>query len=121
MKALKVFAAVCCLMMMMAFAGTLPGRVERFVEKVEKNCVQWDTEDWNQAQRVYSGFMEEFQESYDSFSQDEKESLYKSFGRYKGMYFRHKVGKAEDKMKEIGETIPSFIEGFISAFEEKTE
>ena len=53
MKALKLFAAVCCLMMMMSFAAPLSDRFIRFVDRVEKNCDGWDEKGWEKAQLEY--------------------------------------------------------------------
>ena len=119
MKALKLFAAVCCLMMMMSFAAPLSDRCIRFVDRVEKNCEGWDEKGWEKAQLEYQELMADFREKADNMTQDEREGVYKCIGRYKGLSLKYFMTKAEYKAEEMKNTFPSIVEGFLSVFEVK--
>ena len=102
-------------------SSPLSNRMNEYVSEVEANCKNWTAEDWELSQEEYAILLEEYQMNYDSYTQEEKDAINKAIGRYNGLLIRQGIEEAGSIIKEFGERLPSLIEGFMSAFEDKTE
>ena len=102
-------------------ASPLSGRLNDYVNEVESSCQSWTEEDWELSQKEYAKLLEEYELNYDSYTQEEKDAINKAIGRYNGLLIKQGIEEAGSVLKEFGERLPSLIEGFMSAFEEKTE
>lgn len=102
-------------------ASPLSGRLNDYVNEVESSCQNWTEEDWELSQEEYAKLLEEYELNYDSYTQEEKDAINKAIGRYNGLLIKQGMDEAGNILKEFGERLPSLIEGFMSAFEEKTE
>ena len=111
---LSLIAFTCC-------SSPLSSRINDYVSEVEANCKNWTAEDWELSQEEYAILLEEYQLNYDSYTQEEKDAINKAIGRYNGLLIRQGIEEAGSIIKEFGERLPSLIEGFMSAFEDKTE
>ena len=65
--------------------------------------------------------LEEYDLNYDSYTQEEKDAINKAIGRYNGLLIKQGIDDAGNILKDFGERLPSLIEGFMSAFEDKAE
>jgi hypothetical protein len=95
----------------------LSNRMNDYVDKVEDDCQSWTEQDWELSQAEYAKLLEEYEQNYESYSPEERDAINKAIGRYNGLLIRHGIEEAGSVLKEIGERLPSLIEGFMSAFE----
>ena len=102
-------------------ASPLSIRLNDYVNEVESSCLNWTEEDWELSQEEYAKLLEEYELNYNSYTQEEKDAINKAIGRYNGLLIKQGIEEAGSVLKEFGERLPSLIEGFMSAFEEKTE
>ena len=119
MKIMRFFAAVAAVVVLLSATSTLSARIEKYVERVEKNCAQWTPKEWEDSKEQYKKLINEYKQNYDSLTPADRESINKAIGRYNGLYVKFSIGEAGDKLHKIGERIPSLVEGFVSAFDEK--
>ena len=117
-------AVIICILTLIAFtccSSTLSSRMNEYVSEVEASCQNWTEEDWELSQEEYAKLLEEYELNYDSYTQEEKDAINKAIGRYNGLLIKQGIDEAGNILKEFGERLPSLIEGFMSAFEDKTE
>ena len=117
-------AIIICILTLIAFtccSSTLSSRMNEYVTEVEATCQNWTEEDWELSQEEYAKLLEEYELNYDSYTQEEKDAINKAIGRYNGLLIKQGIDEAGNVIKEFGERLPSLIEGFMSAFEDKTE
>lgn len=117
-------AIIICILTLIAFtccSSTLSSRMNEYVSEVEASCQNWTEEDWELSQEEYAKLLEEYEVNYDSYTQEEKDAINKAIGRYNGLLIKQGIDEAGNILKEFGERLPSLIEGFMSAFEDKTE
>ena len=117
-------AIIICILILIAFtccSSTLSSRMNKYVSEVEASCQNWTEEDWELSQEEYAKLLEEYELNYDSYTQEEKDAINKAIGRYNGLLIKQGIDEAGNILKEFGERLPSLIEGFMSAFEDKTE
>ena len=117
-------AIIICILTLIAFtccSSTLSSRMNEYVSEVEASCQNWTDEDWELSQEEYAKLLEEYELNYDSYTQEEKDAINKAIGRYNGLLIKQGIDEAGNIIKEFGERLPSLIEGFMSAFEDKTE
>ena len=113
--------AISSFMLLCSCSSPLSSRMNEYVSEVEASCHNWTTEDWKLSQEEYATLLEEYELNYDSYTQEEKDAINKAIGRYNGLLIKQGIEEAGSVLKEFGERLPSLIEGFMSAFEEKTE
>lgn len=111
---IALFAFPCC-------SSPLSSRLNDYVNEVESTCQNWTEEDWELSQEEYATLLEEYELNYDSYTQEEKDAINKAIGRYNGLLIKQGIDEAGNILKELGERLPSLIEGFMSAFEDKIE
>lgn len=100
-----------------ACAAPLSTRMNRYVTAAESKCSNWTDKDWELSKQEYKALLEEYRINKESYSQEEKDAINMAIGRYNGLLVKHGIEGLGDYLKSIGERIPSFIEGFMSAFE----
>ena len=120
MKPLLLFS-IALAALLSSCVSPLSGRLNDYVNEVESSCQSWTEEDWELSQEEYAKLLEEYELNYDSYSQEEKDAINKAIGRYNGLLIKQGIDEAGNILKEFGERLPSLIEGFMSAFEDKTE
>lgn len=113
--------AISSFMLLCSCSSPLSSRMNEYVTEVEATCQNWTEEDWELSQEEYAKFLEEYELNYDSYTQEEKDAINKAIGRYNGLLIKQGIDEAGNIIKEFGERLPSLIEGFMSAFEDKTE
>ena len=120
MKQLLLFS-IALAALLSSCVSPLSSRLNDYVNEVESSCQNWTEEDWDLSQEEYAKLLEEYELNYNSYSQEEKDAINKAIGRYNGLLIKQGIEEAGSVLKEFGERLPSLIEGFMSAFEEKTE
>lgn len=120
-KCLLAIFAISSSLLLQSCSSPLSSRMNEYVTEVEATCQNWTEEDWELSQEEYAKLLEEYELNYNSYSQEEKDAINKAIGRYNGLLIKQGIEEAGSVLKEFGERLPSLIEGFMSAFEEKTE
>ena len=113
----KTLFALISGVMLFSCAAPLPNRIDDYVEEVEASCQYWTVEDWELSNYEYEALVEEYRQNYDSYTQEEREAINKAIGRYNGLRIKHGLEDLSNTIKEIGEQLPTIVEGFMSAFE----
>lgn len=96
----------------------LSTRMEDFVSDAEVNYMEWTAEDWELSKEEYNELVREYNKNYDQYTQEEREAINRAIGRYNGLVVKRRFEEASETLREFSEQIPSYIEGFMSAFEE---
>lgn len=117
----KVIIAGFIIALITSCASPLSSRLNDYVNEVESSYQNWTEEDWELSQEEYAKLLEEYELNYDSYTQEEKDAINKAIGRYNGLLIKQGIDEAGNILMEFGERLPSLIEGFMSAFEDKTE
>lgn len=120
-KHLLAIITISSCLLLWSCSSPLSSRMNDYVSEVEANCQNWTAEDWELSQEEYAMLLEEYELNYDSYTQEEKDAINKAIGRYNGLLTRQGIEEVGSVLKEFGERLPSLIEGFMSAFEDKTE
>ena len=120
-KCLLAIFAISSSLLLQSCSSPLSSRMNEYVTEVETTCQNWTEEDWELSQEEYAKLLEEYELNYDSYTQEEKDAINKAIGRYNGLLIKQGIDEAGNMLKEFGERLPSLIEGFMSAFEDKTE
>ena len=120
-KCLLAIFAISSSLLLHSCSSPLSSRMNEYVTEVEATCQNWTEEDWELSQEEYAKLLEEYDLNYDSYTQEEKDAINKAIGRYNGLLIKQGIDEAGNILKEFGERLPSLIEGFMSAFEDKTE
>lgn len=120
-KCLLAIFAISSSLLLHSCSSPLSSRMNEYVTEVEATCQNWTEEDWELSQEEYAKLLEEYELNYDSYTQEEKDAINKAIGRYNGLLIKQGIEEAGSVLKEFGERLPSLIEGFMSAFEDKTE
>lgn len=120
-KCLLAIFAISSSLLLQSCSSPLSSRMNEYVTEVEATCQNWTEEDWELSQEEYAKLLEEYDLNYDSYTQEEKDAINKAIGRYNGLLIKQGIDEAGNILKEFGERLPSLIEGFMSAFEDKTE
>ena len=102
-----------------SFGFSLPAQFEHFVDKVAKNAPEYTQEDWSKASEQFKKLMDKYKESFDSVSDEDKERIDKSIGKYRAIVFKYGVSKSFDEyMKTLGPRLESLGRRIESFFEE---
>lgn len=112
-----LFAILFAIALVACSSQPLSSQIDNYVTDVEANCDTWTEEDWELSQEEYVKLLEEYELNYDSYTQEERNAINKAIGRYNGLLIKHGIQEAGSALKDLGERIPSLIEGFMSAFD----
>ena len=115
---MKFFIGIALLLFIGSCTAPLINRIEECVSDIETNHEEWSQEDWNISQEEYKKLLKEYDENYDSYTQEEKATIDRAIGRYNGMILKRGIEEFENTIEEFGKRLPSLIEGFGSAFED---
>ena len=96
-------------------------KFDNYVDRVEENCDDWTEEEWEMSKEQYRKLLKEYEENYDKMTQEERDAINKTIGRYNGILMKKGFEKVDESIKGFIYKLPSLFEGFMSAFEEETE
>lgn len=92
---------------------SLPDRLDKFVEKTEKEYKDYNEEDWKKSKEEYDAIMAEVEENYDNYTTSEKIQVMKASGRYGVMVLEKELSGATEKVGGVLEKIPETINEMI--------
>lgn len=119
-RILAVFTLITAIVLS-SCAAPLSIRMDKYVNECEEKCSNWNQDDWELSKEEYRKLLDEYNLNRDTYTQAEKDAINKAIGRYNGLLVKHGIEDLTQYLKKIGERIPSFIEGFMSAFEEAAD
>lgn len=68
-----------------------PAKLERFVNRVERNADRYRPYQWDRANRQYQSLVEEYIRNYHTYTIAEKQQAMSAIGRYHGILVDHGV------------------------------
>ena len=110
---IATFLAAAVLFICCATTVSLPDRLDRFVEKTEKEYKNYSEEDWERSRAEYDALVAEMKENYDSYSTSEKVRTMQAIGRYSTMVLGSEISNATDAVGDVLEQIPETLNGII--------
>ena len=113
----KLFAALAAAVAITVGCATsmsLPDRLDKFVEKTEKEYKNYDEEDWKKSKEEYDALAAQVNEKYDSFTTSEKVRTMKAMGKYGSMVLEKEVAGASETIGSVLESIPEAINDIIN-------
>ena len=96
-------------------------KFDNYVDRVEESCDDWTEEEWEMSKEKYRQLLKEYEENYDKMTQEERDAINKTIGRYNGILMKKGFEKVDESIKGFIDKLPSLFEGFMSAFEEETD
>ena len=119
---ITIVLAIAGVIILCSFGFSLPSQFERFVDKVEKNAPEYTQEDWKKASEQFKQLMDKYKEAFDNTSEEDKERIDKSIGKYRAIVFKYGVSKSFDEsMKTLGPKLESLGRRLESFFDELTK
>lgn len=120
MKSFKCFIISVAVLSLVSCASPLSTRFDEYVSQVESDCMYWTEAEWKLSEEEYNNLLQEYENNYSSLTQEEKDAINQAIGRYNGLLIKHGIENTAAGLQELGERIPSLIEGFMSAFSNET-
>lgn len=105
----------CLALLAVSCVKSLPSRLDELVEYVQ-NSEALTEEDWQIVEDELYMISEEFKANLNSYSEEEKKDIYAKIGKLNGVIARNSANDFIDSIKELGNSLPSAIEGFINGF-----
>lgn len=105
--AAAIFAVGC------ATTVSLPDRLDKFVEKTEKEYKNYTDDDWKKSREEYDALVAEMKENYDSYTTSEKVRTMQAIGRYSTMVLGSEISNASESLGTVLDQIPETINGMI--------
>ena len=79
-----------------------PARLERFVDRVERNADRYRPAQWDRVNRQYESLLQEYINNYRSYSIAEKQQAMGAIGRYHGILVDHGIKKGIGFLGSLG-------------------
>ena len=89
-------------------------KLDKFVEKTEKEYKNYTEEDWEKSRAEYDALVAEMKENYDSYTTSEKVRTMQAIGRYSTMVLGSEISNASDAVGDVLQQIPETINGIIN-------
>ena len=119
MKTIRLFICVLAAAFMTSCAvQTIPQQLDEFVEKAETKAEDYSAEDWQQSNEEYSALLDEYLNSGQEYTEEEKQMAASAIGRYHALLLKNGVAIAGGYLKKLGEILPSYLDGFASGIDE---
>ena len=79
-----------------------PARLERFVDRVERNADRYRPYQWERVNRQYEALLREYINNYRTYSIAEKQQAMAAIGRYHGILVDHGIKKGIGFLGSLG-------------------
>ena len=116
MKIKHAFSFFFFALFMISCSASLSTKFDDYVTQVELDCRDWTEDEWEFSLEEYNRLLQEYENNYSTLTQEEKDAINRAIGRYNGLLVKRGIKTATGAFQELGERIPSLIEGFMSAF-----
>ena len=85
--------------------------LDSFVDKTELNCNSYTPEEWEKSAMQYEKLVEQYTNSNKEYTEAEKQMAARAMGRYHALLIKHGFEKSTSYLKELGNLLPSYLEG----------
>ena len=79
-----------------------PAKLERFVDRVERNADRYRPYQWDRVNRQYEALLREYVEQYRTYSIAEKQQAMAAIGRYHGILVDHGIKQGIGFLGSLG-------------------
>ena len=79
-----------------------PARLERFVDRVERNADRYRPYQWDRVNRQYESLLREYVDNYRTYSISEKQQAMAAIGRYHGILVDHGIKQGIGFLGSLG-------------------
>ena len=79
-----------------------PARLERFVDRVERNADRYRPYQWDRVNRQYEALLNEYVQNYRTYSIAEKQQAMSAIGRYHGILVDHGIKQGIGFLGSLG-------------------
>ena len=79
-----------------------PARLERFVDRVERNADRYRPYQWDRVNRRYEALLQEYVQNYRMYTIAEKQQAMNAIGRYHGILVDHGIKKGIGFLGSLG-------------------
>ena len=79
-----------------------PARLERFVDRVERNADRYRPYQWDRVNRQYEALLREYVDNYRTYSISEKQQAMAAIGRYHGILVDHGIKQGIGFLGSLG-------------------
>ena len=104
----------------MAYAG-IPQKLDSFVTKTESECGDYSKKDWEKSRKEYRALLDEYRNSKESYTQNDKELAVRAMGRYNALLIKNGIIKSSSGVQEISALLPEFIKGLSEGLDANSE
>ena len=92
-----------------SFTASLPDRFEKFVDKVDAGASSYTEQDWNRVSQQFDKLMNQYEDSYDKLSKEDRKRINASIGRYRAIILKSGFGSVIDNLDDTLQNLSSFI------------
>jgi DNA-binding GntR family transcriptional regulator len=79
-----------------------PAKLERFVDRVERNADRYRPAQWDRVNRQYESLLREYVDNYRTYTISEKQQAMSAIGRYHGILVDHGIKKGIGFLGSLG-------------------
>ena len=79
-----------------------PAKLERFVDRVERNADRYRPYQWDRVNRQYEALLREYVDNYRTYSISEKQQAMSAIGRYHGILVDHGIKQGIGFLGSLG-------------------
>ena len=115
MKKLFLFMALAAAALVaLSCTSLLPTRIEKFVDKVEKNASSYTEADWEKVSDQFSNLMEQYEKTQDKLSQEDRSRIDKAIGRYHAIVLKSGINNV---INDFSNAVKGALKGVGGFFE----
>lgn len=121
MRTTKFVAAVAAAIALVS-CGTksVPEKLDAFVDDAETKGAAYSETQWQQSEIKYQQLVNEYLDSESEYSDTEKKQAAEAMGRYHALLIRNGVEQVGSFIEELGQVLPSYLEGLASGLGESS-
>lgn len=82
-----------------------------------ENADQLTTDEWAERDRQIEELLKSYENNPEALSEKDRESIDRALGRYYGAQMKQGIDVAKRNVEDFMNRLPSFIEGFMDAFD----
>ena len=103
-KTMRRYLLILLVALTAASCATLraPARLERFVDRVERNADRYRPYQWDRVNRRYEALLQEYVQNYRMYTIAEKQQAMNAIGRYHGILVDHGIKKGIGFLGSLG-------------------
>lgn len=120
MKKLYTLIFTVLMTLMVSSCTSAPKKLDSFVDKAELNSSSYTDEDWVKSEAQYEKLVNEYLNSSKEYTDPEKQMAARAMGRYHALLIKNGIKKSASYLKELGNLLPSYLEGLSDEIGEGT-